>query len=98
MRRDHGEIDNGRFGRVGHHDLHVAAAAEAAHPRLHRTDGDTRGDGRVDGIAAGIEDAGTDRRGQVMLAGNEAAGGADGGFAHLPAFADPSFSGCCHAR
>ena len=44
----------------GQVDQHVTAAAQAAHPGLHRADGDTGSHRRVHGIAAFGENPGTD--------------------------------------
>ena len=63
---------------------HIATAADAAHPGFNDTKGETRGDRRINGIAAAPQNIGADVRGQVVLSCHQSLIGSDGGFAQLP--------------
>ena len=82
----HAELHNVHAILGGAIDGHVATAADAAHPRFHRTKGKPRRDCRIDGIAAPAQHVCAHFRSHVVLRGHQAAPAENGGLADLPVF------------
>ena len=58
-------------------DDHETAATEPAHPRLHRAEREARRHRGIDRVAARFEHPGADLRREMVLAGDDSAGGAN---------------------
>ncbi len=84
VRRDRPEIDDVDFFLLGQIHEHEADAAEPAVPRLDRGERQAGCHGRIDGIAAGIEDFHAGSAGDPVLRGDDAAARARQRLVYLP--------------
>lgn len=64
-------------GAVGEPDHHEVPTAQVPRLRVHDGEGEPRGDGRIDRVAAGREDVEADPRGVLVRGGDETLGGRD---------------------
>ena len=81
---DHPEIDDLRRITVARSDHHETAAAKAAHPGLEHAECQRRGDRRIDGVAAGGQDRGSDLGRLDVLRRHQSGPSPDRGLANRP--------------
>ena len=84
-RRAHAELHRVRPALRRDVDDHEATAAESAHPRLDRTERESRRHRCIDRVAARFEHPGADGRREMVLAGDDPAGRANLRLANGPA-------------